>query len=253
MRIRVLSDLHLECYEQLPVLPEEEAELVVLAGDIHSAAEGIEWAAEQFPTTPVIYVPGNHEYYGGCLAERRQQLADTAQRHGIYLLDNRSVVLDGVRFLGTTLWADFALYAESDGLSAEATMMLASRRVPDFSTIRIAEERRFTPDDVLALHRQAVVWLEQELARDFDGPTVVISHHAPLAESIPSQFRGDSLSPAFASNLEPLMGRAALWVHGHVHEPVDRVCRGTRVLANPGGYPGEFMPPLFDAGKVVTV
>ncbi|WP_431023594.1 hypothetical protein [Halomonas sp. H5] len=81
----------------------------------------------------------------------------------------------------------------------------------------------------------------------------MISHHAPLAQCIPPRYRGDSLSPAFASHLERLMGRMELWLHGHVHEPVDLICRGTRVVANPGGYPGEFEPSCFCPEGIVCL
>jgi len=252
MRIHVLSDLHLECYEQPSELPTVAADLVVLAGDIHRAAEGMAWAATQFPAQPVIYVPGNHEYYGGSMAERRQQLVEAAQQHGILLLDNDVRVLDGVRFLGCTLWADFALYEQCGQAPAEA-MQLAAQRVPDFRLISCDEAQSFSPAQAQALHRETVRWLETELSQPFAGPTVVISHHAPLAACIPEQYRGDPLSPAFASGLDHLMGQAELWIHGHVHEPVDIDCNGTRVVANPGGYPGEFSPPLFDGARWVEV
>ena len=108
MKIRVLSDLHLEFHAWTP--PPADADVVVLAGDIHVGVGGIEWAREQFPTTPVIYVVGNHEFYGGQLNEVLAALREAADRLGVYLLDSDELVLDGTRFLGATLWTDFALY-----------------------------------------------------------------------------------------------------------------------------------------------
>ena len=81
----------------------------------------------------------------------------------------------------------------------------------------------------------------------------MVSHHAPLHGCIPEQYIGDALSPAFASHLPQLMGKMDLWIHGHVHEPVDTRHSGTRIIANPGGYPEEFLPPLFQPDWVVTV
>lgn len=251
MRIRVLSDLHLECFTEGRMLPDVAADLVVLAGDIHSSVEGLDWVVAQFPETPILFVPGNHEFYGTELEQRRAELAEIAHQTGIHLLDNATTVVEGVRFIGTTLWTDFELYSDQ-GFPAEKSMEMARRRVPDFRTIRLSDST-FTPEQARALHRRDRAWLEAELARPFDGPTVVVSHHAPLAESIPSLFRGDLLSPAFASRLDHLMGQMTLWIHGHVHEPVDLTCNGTRVIANPGGYPGEFTPPKFDGGLVVEV
>lgn len=116
-----------------------------------------------------------------------------------------------------------------------------------------APDQVFTPQASQELHVEALAWLSNELEQPFDGPRVVISHHAPLHRCIPEQYLGDALSPAFASHLPQLMGKMDLWVHGHVHEPVDTLCNGTRVIANPGGYPDEFTPALFEPSLVVNV
>ncbi|MGC3873223.1 metallophosphoesterase [Halomonas sp. GXIMD04776] len=253
MRLQVLSDLHLEHFDNGREIPKVAADVVVLAGDIHSANLGLEWAAECFTELPILYVPGNHEYYGQQMAGLRRQMQTTAKRLGIHLLDNEALVLGGVRFLGTTLWSDFQLY---DGLpehDSERTRAKALAFMPDFSIIEEPAGAVFTPEASTALHRQAREWLESALSEPHDGPTVVISHHAPLAECIPAQYRGDALSPAFASSLEALMGKMELWIHGHVHEPVHLKVAGTRVIANPGGYPEEFEPALFQPGLVVEL
>lgn len=253
MRIRVLSDLHLEHFDHGRELPEVAADVVVLAGDIHRHADGLAWAAERFCGLPILYVPGNHEYYGAAMPSLRQTLAARAERLGIHLLDNRTLTLDGVRFHGTTLWTDFDLYADDPDHDPALTEAQAHWLMPDFSIIEQPEGSVFSPAESRRLHTEALAWLAVELAEPFAGPRVVISHHAPLADCIPLRYRGDSLSPAFASHLPALMGRMDLWIHGHVHEPVDIEVAGTRVLANPGGYPGEFEPALFTPDRIVEV
>lgn len=253
MRLRILSDLHLEHFGGERELPPAAADVVVLAGDIHSHTEGLEWAAERFPDTPILYVPGNHEFYGTSMPALRDELAATARRLGIHLLDNAAVTLDGVRFLGTTLWTDFALHADEPDHDPERVFLEAQLLMPDFRVIEQPDGETFTPRASQALHREARAWLEAELAAAGDEPRVVISHHAPLAGCLPARYRGDPLSAAFASHLEALMGRMDLWIHGHVHDPVDLECRGTRVIANPGGYPGEHDPPLFVADRVFEI
>lgn len=253
MRLRVLSDLHLEHFEQGRELPEVAADAVILAGDIHRTVEGLAWAAERFAGQPILYVPGNHEFYGTCMPILRRELAREAERLGIYLLDNRSLTLGGVRFHGTTLWTDFALYAELPDHDPELAEEMAMWRMPDFRIVEQPQGEIFSPAESRRLHAEALAWLDAELAAPFEGPRVVISHHAPLADCIPPGYRGDVLSPAFASHLPQLMGRMDLWIHGHVHEPVDLEVAGTRVLANPGGYPEEFDPPLFLADLVIEV
>lgn len=253
MRLRILSDLHLEDFDEPRALPQSDADIVILAGDIHAGVQGLSWAAEHFAGTPILYVPGNHEFYGTAMPALRRQLENEAARLGIHLLDNRTLTLNGIRFHGTTLWTDFALYAGQPNYDPSLTEARALDLMPDFQIIEQPDGEVFTPAESRRLHAKALAWLERELSRPFSGPRVVISHHAPLSSCIPSRYRGDVLSPAFASHLPQLMGRMDLWIHGHVHEPVDLNVSGTRVIANPAGYPGEFDPPLFSPDLIVEV
>jgi predicted phosphodiesterase len=253
MRLRVISDLHLEHFYAPRELPDAPADAVILAGDIHAGIQGLGWAAERFAGTPILYVPGNHEFYRASMPALRRELAAEATRLGIHLLDNRSITLDGVRFHGTTLWTDFALYADQPDHDPAVTEAKALFMMPDFRIIEQPEEEVFTTEESRRLHAQARTWLNAALAMPFSGPRVVISHHAPLVDCIPPCYRGDALSPAFASHLPHLMGRMDLWIHGHVHEPLDLVADGTRVVANPGGYPDEFDPPLFKPDLIVAL
>lgn len=253
MRLRIFSDLHLECFGGERDLPDVSADAIILAGDIHTGTQGLAWAAERFSHLPVIYVPGNHEYYGHSMSTLRAELDSEANRLGIHLLDNKSVVIGGVKFMGSTLWTDFELYANCPDNDAALTYENAVSLMPDFRIIEQPDGITFSPEESQRLHSCAVKWLEKELHTPFAGPKVVISHHAPLADCIPDRYKGDSLSPAFASNLSRFMGQAALWVHGHVHETVDFECQETRVVANPGGYPDEFESPCFVSDWVVEV
>nr|WP_252737964.1 metallophosphoesterase [Marinobacter salexigens] len=251
--MRILSDLHVECFREGRDLPDVAADVVILAGDIHKTAEGLAWAADQFVGQEIIYVPGNHEFYGASMPDMRDALRAEAQRLGIHLLDNDTVTLGGVRFYGTTLWTDFDLYTGQPDYDPLQTERRALAFMPDFRIIEQPAGEVFTTVESQRLHAEAIAWLETALAEPFSGPRVVISHHAPLSECIPPKYQGDSLSPAFASNLQGMMGKMDLWVHGHVHEPVDLQVEGTRVFANPGAYPNEYEPPLFVPDKIVEV
>lgn len=253
MRLRVLSDLHLEHFPEGRALDDTPADVVILAGDIHQKLEGFAWARARFPRVPILYVPGNHEFYGTCLPNHRDAMAREALRFGIELLDNRAVTLGGVRFYGTTLWTDFALYADDPAFDPRTTLDKASRLMPDFQIVTDERLNVFTPQASQVLHREALSWLSQALDEPFEGPRVVISHHAPLRDCIPPRYVGDVLSPAFASHLAPLMGRMDVWIHGHVHEAVDLVREGTRVIANPGGYPHEIGTERFRQDLIVLV
>src|SRR5262249_2070404 len=133
MRIRVLSDLHLEFKDWNP--PKTDADVVVLAGDIHVGLKGIEWARRTFPSTPIVYVAGNHEFYGAQIDDMAQELVTEGRRLGVDVLDARSTLIGGVRFLGTTLWTDFALLG-TDPTSIDRAMVNAQLGMYDFHVIR---------------------------------------------------------------------------------------------------------------------
>ncbi|HUF74458.1 MAG TPA: metallophosphoesterase [Gammaproteobacteria bacterium] len=233
MKLHILSDLHTEFADFGP--PETDADAVILAGDIGVGLEGLRWAARHFPDRPIVYVPGNHEFYGHDIALTRS-LKSEAPRNISVLSDDR-LVLDGVRFLGATLWTDFKLHGEAEAWFARQR---ARQSMNDFTNIRHGE-RNFRPEDSVALHEASRAWLASELERAFDGPTVVITHHLPASRSIAKRYANDPLNPAFASSLEGLIEehQPTLWVHGHTHQPFDYELFGTRVVCNPRGYPGE--------------
>lgn len=140
-------------------------------------------------------MPGNHEFYGTCIPLLREELALEAERLDIELLDNRAVTLNGVRFYGTTLWTDFALYAGDPTQNPADTESKALRYMPDFKIVQTSPGVTFTPQASQQVHAEALAWLEGELSQPFDGPKVVVSHHAPLHDCIPDQYLGDALSP----------------------------------------------------------
>ncbi|MDE1887177.1 MAG: metallophosphoesterase family protein [Gammaproteobacteria bacterium] len=253
MRLNILSDLHLRQGGLAP--PRTSTDAVILAGDVARPEQAIAWAREFH--RPVIYVPGNHEFYGSSLPAALAQLQSLATGTDIHVLDRQVLVLDGVRFLGATLWTDFMLAEER--LARERAMAEATRLVRDFSVIDSTEHpgTKFTPLESIQVFRQHAEWLRERLADPFDGPTVVITHHAPSPRSIHLRFAGSLLNGAFVSDLEPLMGRerVVLWVHGHTHDSFDYTVRGTRVLCNPRGYArdGVNENAFFDPGLVVDV
>lgn len=234
MRIYAVSDLHLEMSNWMPTPSAvAAADLVVLAGDIGRHAEGLVWARTAFSGKHIVYVAGNHEFYGAEYHEMRRALSSVTRELEIDLLENDEVVIDGVRFLGCTLWTDFRLYGDE----FEA-MDYARRRMNDFLRIRFegSPTVTFRPEDSAVLHRQSRTWLEGKLAEPFAGKTVVVTHHAPSLASIDEQWKDDLLTAAFASHLDPLVARADLWLHGHTHAFADHRVGDCRVVCNPRGY-----------------
>lgn len=243
MKLHILNDLHIE-FGGFKI-PENDADVIVLAGDIGVGTEGLAWIEGQNLSKPAIYIPGNHEFYHhdiGLIDELKAQAPDN-----VHVLNNDAVVIDGVRFLGSILWTDFLLFGETDKY---LSVQCARRGMNDFEIIKI-NGRRFTPEDSIEMHEKSRDWLGCMLSVQFDGKTVVVTHYAPSSRSVPSRFAKDLLSPAFASNLEGLMdgNRVALWVHGHTHDVFDYEVFGTRVICNPRGYVSyqenmEFNPDL---------
>jgi hypothetical protein len=253
MKLNILSDLHLNV---APMdAPGTDADVVVLAGDIARPSAAVAWA-RNFPQ-PVLYVPGNHEFYGGSIVGTLKQLKELCAVTSIRLLDDEECVIGGVRFLGSTLWTDFMLLGA--GEQRDQAILEAQRFMRDFTRIRTDDEAPgpFTPDDAAARFRTHAAWLAGKLAERHAGPTVVITHHAPSRLSIHPRFEGSLLNPCFVSAAEHLVdgSRARLWVHGHTHDSFDYVLNGTRVVCNPRGYAmnGVNENACFDASLVVEV
>ena len=234
MKINILSDLHIGFSAQDP--PLNDADLVVLAGDIAPPQQAAQWAMRL--EKPVIYVLGNHEFYGSSLEAAPAELKRLCAGTHIHVLDNDEVVIDGVRFLGSTLWTDFRLFGE--GAERAASIEAASRFMRDFSRLRVSDatDALFTPADSAALFERNADWLDRRLNALHAGPTVVVTHHAPSRQSIHPRFAGSLINACFVSDADHLAGadRAQWWIHGHTHDSFDYMLKGTRVICNPRGY-----------------
>lgn len=255
MRLHIMSDLHLEFGGFTP--PAVAADVTVLAGDINKYDLGITWAAEYFPPDRTIYLLGNHEYYGGEFKEVLGACRCKARDLGLHVLENSSVEIEGVRFVGATLWSDFCL--DGAGLDQGRAMALAGSMINDFRLIAWNEDngrsRRFEPSDALAQHKASREFLESEFARPFAGKTVVITHFLPSSGSISPRFAGSPLHAYFCSEFRELIERhqPALWVHGHTHDSCDYQIGRTRILCNPRGYVGHELNPDFDPEMVAEI
>ena len=198
MKLHILSDLHLS-FSGLEV-PRTDADVVILAGDIARPAQAMAWAAGF--AKPVLYVPGNHEFYGGSISGTVRELKRLSARTIVRVLDDDAVVIDGVRFLGTTLWTDFMLFGAGEGRELAISEALSFMR--DFSRIHLHEtsDALFQPADSAALFNHHAGWLAARLSEPFPGPTVVITHHAPSHRSIHPRFADSPLNACFVSDAE---------------------------------------------------
>lgn len=244
MKLQIVSDLHLEfdgpgSMFDMPVT----GDVLILAGDIGVACKPSylylleEWADRY---TAVIYIAGNHEYYNSDVNKVDTQLYNWALTvPNMYVLQNDFIDVNGVTFIGSTLWSD---------LSNPLAAIHANSDMNDFKLIRKLT-RKFKAENATDLHRNSVKYIQDALNK-IEGPKVVVTHHAPTFRSIHPRYAGDLLNAAYATDLENLVVKADLWVHGHMHHSIDEKIENCRVLCNPRGYSGYALNPDFKPGLV---
>lgn len=254
MKIHLMSDLHLEFSKGkfAGYVQPTDADVVILAGDINPGVLGLMWAGKTF-NVPTICLAGNHEFYGKrSLAKHYTKMHDKAAEVGVNFLQNESIVIDGVRFLVATLWTDFDLFGNQP-----IAMINAQSVMNDYRQIKASHKSSLNllPSAVLYEHKISMEFLTEELNKDFDGTTVVVTHHAPSEQSCFPMFRGDPFNFCYASRLERFVETfaPALWVHGHIHSSVDYMIGDTRVVCNPRGYAGHQENPNFDPTLILEV
>ena len=264
VRLRVLSDLHLEVapWTFQPV----GEDLVILAGDICDRSTiGRQRRDNLFVQIAqaglrALYVIGNHEGYQGqlSLSELVTRIRAECPNH-VTLLDREVLDVGGFRFLGCSLWSDFSLV---DGLKwrglvlsqAEATYV-AGAYINDFKHFRAdgVETRSLTPEDMVAWYRRDRAWLDQAISAS-TLPTVVISHFLPGPASVAEEFKTSVLTPYFASDCRALMrSPVQLWIHGHTHAACAYRHGEVQVTCNPRGYAREELQSGFVADLVVEL
>lgn len=256
MKLHCLSDLHLDANHQPFSIPHVDCDAVVVAGDVcEGPVKAIQWLVRQRLAVPVVYVPGNHEFYGTAKDEAMEHAREEAAKHpNIHLLQDGHIDLPDIfgrvtRFIGATLWSDYALDGEAWRVPA---MMAARTMMNDHRAIRMADGGFWTPALAAAEHEVSRDYIRHMLGEPFDGPRVVVTHHAPSGQSIYyGRYRNSVLNPAYASDLDHLVDLAELWVHGHIHMVQNYPLGDGRVVANPRGYGHE--DTGFDPGLVVVV
>ena len=242
MKLFIASDLHGEIWSHGYDVPEDlDFDVAVFAGDVHNAYRATNWLTNQRALwgKPILFVAGNHEYYGSILEDAAAQIRDRCRGTNVTFLDADAVpVIDGVRFLGCTLWTDYRFEARN-----QVAGLYAGRMLNDHKFIRTSGGAEFaepfTPAEAYKRHLVERRWLTDRLAEEHDGPTVVVTHHAPHPGSLHERFEDDgAINSSFISDLSDVIAehQPALWVHGHVHDNHDYMVGETRLVCNPRGY-----------------
>lgn len=275
MKIRLASDLHLEfekdgaisTHTTIPRLDDDADTVLVLAGDITSNYRNMRKIPATDRYTPwirdcinrfkaVIYVLGNHDLWGGGhWLDPYNYWANMAGNFpNFHMLQNEAVVIDGVRFLGTTLWTDL-----SNPMDQFAAMAMN-----DFKYIKVNRGNgRWTKWGIMDWNREhqvAIRFLEREVFEtEWDGDTIVVTHHGPSEQSVGPEYKGAAINCCYYTTLERFMwyGNIRYWFHGHMHNSV-RYKIGdnegwTEVVTNPRGYVGEGLNPDYNPRLVLEV
>lgn len=269
MKIQLLSDLHLEVHPDFTPRPAPQADVLVLAGDIGSYQKGSRLADADFGLrrfsplhgwpTPVLFLPGNHEYDMLDFDQAHARLRATCERLGMHWIEREVLLLGGVRFVGTTLWSDFdALGPPPDQPGATLGQQLGAREkafraanhyLRTTGTTRAGE--RFLAPQVRDLALECRAWLEQALALPFEGTTVVVTHFAPSLRSADPRYGWTPGTAGFCNAWDDLLEGVDLWLHGHLHAPSNYRHRGCRVVANPMGYARKNEQRAFDPDLLI--
>ena len=237
MKIQIASDLHLEGRPgHLPppdaFAPDPDRDVLVLAGDIGRHLLARDFVLRELAFSPVVYVPGNHEYYG------RQNRASVdgmwgelaAAHPGLHYLIAEGVDIEGVRFWGAPWYSD--LWGSGDARLHK----FVERGINDFGA-------RFNGLGDWSLSRHVRCHAEQTalLRARAGGVDVVVTHWPPTRGAMHPRFEGDILNPYFYNDREDLVREvgAQLWVSGHTHEAYDYAVGRTRCIGNPTGYAME--------------
>lgn len=255
MKLWIWSDLHLELQNPILVDSAPEADAIVCAGDLCHADELADRARRLIERygLPIVFAPGNHEFYGARhawpprtkprdhLLMRQAAEASRSWRRRLHVLDGEAVEIDGVRFIGATLWTDFRMDLK-DELDLIRRMLSAPSQLADFSAIRLGGGERLTARAMLGFHRLDRSFIERRLAVPFEGRTVVVTHHLPHPDCTPAVYRNWDTNHLFACSEEafqPILesdAAPALWICGHTHHPSDVTVGRTRIVCNPYGY-----------------
>lgn len=230
---QLVSDIHLEHLQppiQYPQI-QRHANNLILAGDIAPMIKKdllepfLAYVSKKWEN--VIYVPGNHEYYDNeeCVAW------DTSYfPKNVHLLQNECIVIDGIKILGTTLWAQ---------ISDENRFSIA-HKLNDFKYIWKSPTRRLAVEEFNDMNDKAKAFLRKEAEDD----CIIVTHHAPMPECLADKYKTDVMSTCYVNDFdqdEDLLQKVkvAAWCYGHTHHAKDFIFNNTRILSNPMGYPSE--------------
>ena len=253
MKIQYCSDLHLELPSNSKYMQENPipavGKILLLAGDItiwskkHFKDKFFDDVSSKFER--VYWVPGNHEFYGGedLMAQDEPFLHEI--RDNVYLVNNKSVVIDNVEFIFSTFWSDVPLLES----------FIVQQSVSDFYRIRY-HGRTLTIKKFNELHQQCLDFVKDAVQRSKYLNKVVVTHHVPTHLCNSEKYKTSMINAAFVSEHYDFIDRSFInaWIYGHHHENMKPVTiNGTQVITNQLGYYPTDKDSKFDPTRIIEI
>ena len=241
MKIRILSDLHLDINGYPPPLSDKDS-FTIICGDIAGSVQtACQWLDENIHNG--LFVAGNHMFY----SEPKLTVEDIVEKYQakypldkpVSFLNNSYKIIDDTVFVGATLWTDYRLFGAG---AAPLYKYAATMGMNDFRLGHIRQNgriARLTPEYCEAQFEQSLAYIKKVVEAYPDKNIVVITHHAPSVKSVDKEYLNSGLSPSFANNLDQFIldhPNIKLWCHGHIHSFKNYQIGKCRVVCNPKGY-----------------
>jgi len=243
MKVRYMSDLHIEGSNCR--IDTSDCDVLILAGDICAYLEDFYIPLQHIPSNlPVILVAGNHEYETQNVTTYIQTLKDRIKSDGfqnVHVLENESIIIDGVTFIGATLWSNGKGFYEACGKGDDSFAILGNLQDIESKVLKYSKtthpdsdriHKHITWQHMVELFDKSYAYIKNTL-NEANGPCVVVTHFAPCFRS---SFKNQPVASYWCNELPELMGIAKFWIHGHVHNSRNYKVSGTNILCNPRGY-----------------
>lgn len=267
MKIRIISDLHIDVNAGYSFRLKDTEIFTVVCGDISGYFEKTSrWLNKYIKNG--VFVSGNHIVYNESKHSIQYFMKQFERNYplssSLSYLNNNFKLIDDIVFVGGTLWTDYKLLDKNaqDMYMWYATRNLNDYRYGKFNPYDSTEKedtrllRRLQPEDCVKMFQHTVAIIDEVCKKFSDKKIIVVTHHAPSMVSVPREYKNSETTPCYASNLEDFIldhPNIKLWCHGHIHQASDYEIGNCRVICNPRGYVKYCENSGFDKDLMVDV
>lgn len=270
--LQFASDIHLEMRKTIPIIKpvKDKNVYLCLCGDIgnpylENYEKFLKIHSELF--THILIISGNHEYYSVrnivSIGETDAMIEKIVSKYkNITYLNKSGLIIDGVKFIGCTLWSDVSSIPD-----------IAEKVMNDYKYIYVKKNKKnnkknknqdksqnssdekykrlLKASDVCEMNKECIEWIKHEINKfketDKYKKIIILTHHAP---SFSMLNKSDVYSPCYATNYNDIMGKpVSIWISGHSHHSNHIRINNTLCVSNCMGYPGEKVN--YDARKYI--